>query len=162
MKKIRLYNVIFPLWLLIMFPIPALYTLLCVLGNALIDGAVLHFGMKHCHLSLSKKDFFKTWLKVFAAGWTSDFIAAAVLLGVSIFLPHEMAYAIQYNVFTNPVGFVIVLLATVFAAVLIYILNLKLSFRKLDWPLSDKKKMARILAVFTAPYLFFLPTTWFY
>lgn len=74
MKQIRLYNVIFPLWLLIMFPVPALATLLCVVGNGLIDGAVLHYGAKRQQVQMERSVFIKTWLKVFVTGWSMDFL----------------------------------------------------------------------------------------
>ena len=89
MKSIRFYNVIFPLWLLIMFPVPALATLLCVLGNGLIDGTVLYFGSKRQSVKMGKRVFFKTWLKVFVTGWTMDFFVALLLLLMCIFLPYE-------------------------------------------------------------------------
>ena len=162
MKQVRFYNVIFPLWLLIMFPIPAVATLLCVLGNGLIDALVLYFGAKRQRVTMGKMTFVKTWLKVFVTGWTMDFLVALVLLLVSIVLPYELASAIQFDAFSHWGAFVIVTCAVVLTAYLIYVVNLKLSFRKLDISIEQKKKMALYMAVWTAPYLFYLPTIWFY
>ncbi len=162
MKQVRFYNVIFPLWLLIMFPIPAVATLLCVLGNGLIDALVLYFGAKRQSVTMGKMTFVKTWLKVFVTGWTMDFLVALVLLLVSIVLPYELAFAIQFDVLSHWGAFVIVTCAVVLTAYLIYVVNLKLSFRKLDVSIEQKKKMALYLALWTAPYLFYLPTIWFY
>ena len=162
MKQVRLYNVIFPLWLLIMFPVPAVATLLCVLGNGLIDALVLHFGAKRQNVQMERWTFVKTWLKVFLTGWSMDFIVAFALLLVSVVLPHELAYAVQFDVFSHWGGFVIVTCATALTGYLIYLVNLKLSFKKLDVSVEQKKKMALYLALWTAPYLFYLPTIWFY
>ena len=162
MKQVRLYNVIFPLWLLIMFPVPALATLLCVLGNGLIDGLVLYFGAKRQGVQMGKKRFIFTWLKVFVTGWTMDFLVALALVLISIVLPYELASAIQFDAFSHWGAFVIVTCATALTGCLIYLVNLKLSFRKLDASIKQKKKMALYMAVWTAPYLFYLPTIWFY
>ena len=162
MKSIRFYNVIFPLWLLIMFPVPALATLLCVLGNGLIDGTVLYFGAKRQSVKMGKRVFFKTWLKVFVTGWTMDFLVALLLLLMCIFLPYELSTAIQMDVFSHFGAFLIVTCATALTAGLIYLVNLKLSFKKLEASVEQKKKMALYMAVWTAPYLFYLPTIWFY
>ena len=48
------------------------------------------------------------------------------------------------------------------AGELIYLFNLKVSFRKLDWPLKEKRKAALVLAVLTAPYLFLFPSILLY
>ena len=46
-------------------------------------------------------------------------------------------------------------------AFLIYRLNLGWCLKKADLDDGQKKKIALSLAVFTAPYLFYLPTVWF-
>ena len=84
------------------------------------------------------------------------------LLKVPIFLPYELSTAIQMDVFSHFGAFLIVTCATALTAGLIYLVNLKLSFKKLEASVEQKKKMALYMAVWTAPYLFYLPTIWFY
>jgi len=48
--------------------------------------------------------------------------------------------------------------AFLLSAVVIYFLNLKYTFKKVDVDNKIKVKIAVILAVFTAPYFFFYPT----
>ena len=47
-------------------------------------------------------------------------------------------------------------------ALLIYVFNDKIALRKLEVEEPIRKRVARNMAIFTAPYLFFLPTIWFY
>ena len=50
----------------------------------------------------------------------------------------------------------------VLVAILIYFLNYKFCLRKTDLDQAQKKKVSILMAVLTAPYLFYLPTTTFY
>ncbi len=66
------------------------------------------------------------------------------------------------NPFENIWALLWTLAAIAVAGVMIYIFNRFVSFRKL--PLENKQKhlLALSMAVFTAPYLFLLPTKLFY
>ncbi|MFQ8581624.1 MAG: hypothetical protein ACLSA6_03325 [Holdemania massiliensis] len=66
--------------------------------------------------------------------------------------------AIQFNPYAHLLGFLITAAITVLSGGLIYLFNLKISFRRLPWTLSEKRKAALLLAILTAPYLFLFPS----
>lgn len=67
------------------------------------------------------------------------------------------------NPINNPYSFLLVTIAIVVAAMFIYIFNYNFSFKKVYEgkyiSREEKKKLSLILAIFTAPYLFYLPMT---
>lgn len=160
MKKGRFYNILFPIWFFLFIPSTWLF-LITFLGNAAIDSLVLALGCKMNH-----KSFVSAWKKsfpgIFAFGYLADFIGAAILLILSTVLSDPFPYAMQFNPFSNFAGFLLVALIVATAGALIYFFNLKISFRKLDWSLSEKRKAALVLAVLTAPYLFLFPSILLY
>ena len=76
-------------------------------------------------------------------------------------LAENVAYPIGSNPFTNIFAFFWVTGCVLLTAFLIYRLNLGWCLKKADLDDGQKKKIALSLAVFTAPYLFYLPTIWF-
>ncbi len=160
MKKDRFYNILFPLWFFLFIPSTWLF-LITFLGNAAIDSLVLALGCKMNH-----KPFVSAWKKsflgIFAFGYLADFLGGALLLMLSNVLSDPFPYAMQFNPFSNFSGFLLVALIVAIAGVLIYFINLKISFRKLDWSLSEKRKAALLLGVLTAPYLFLFPSILLY
>ena len=64
--------------------------------------------------------------------------------------------------FENIYAFLLVAIAVIIARLCIYYLNLKNSFSKIDLEAKDKKKLAFYMAIFTAPYFFFVPTSVIY
>ena len=160
MKKDRFYNILFPLWFFLFIPSTWLF-LITFLGNAAIDSLVLALGCK-----MNRKPFVSAWKKsflgIFAFGYLADFLGGALLLMLSNVLSDPFPYAMQFNPFSNFSGFLLVALIVAIAGVLIYFINLKISFRKLDWSLSEKRKAALLLGVLTAPYLFLFPSILLY
>lgn len=162
-KQIRMYNVMFPLWMLLIFPI----TWLVVLpANFVIDTAVLLITLKAMKISDMKSHYWKVIWPVWGFGFLSDFIGSGILL-LSLVPQGEWWYqhltnAVALNPFQNLYSFLYVLVATAISGVCIYFFNLKLSFRKLGLDLTQKKKLALSIAIFTAPYLFFFPSQFLY
>lgn len=162
-KAIKLYNVMFPVWLLFMFPMT---WLLVIPANFIIDSLVLFLGMYLLRikekLSLYKKSIF--W--VFLFGFVADILGGTVLLITQFveldgFFYEYLTAPVAMNPFDNVYALMYTCFAVVVSAVLIYIFNRFISFRKV----SDKKTkriLSLILAVITAPYLFLVPTTSLY
>lgn len=170
-KEVRLYNMIFPIWLLWLFPM----TWIVVLpANFLLDSAVVLITMKCLRLTEIKQKtrsiIFKTWLLGFAA----DFIGTFFMFSANLIddrLSTETAFgkwwyyninAVTYSPFDNIYSISWAAICVVITAIFIYRLNYKLCFKKLEIEDALKKKLALSLAIFTAPYVFFLPTSWFY
>lgn len=146
-KDIRLYNVLFPIWFLLMFPV----TWLIVLpGNFLIDSLVLVLFMYAVKLD-EKKPFYKKHIwQVFGFGLLSDVIGAACLF-VAMYV-FELGTMGDELYLTVP--------AVVIAAGCIFLLNYFVTFRKAEPAI--RRKLALTFAIATAPYTFLIPTAWLY
>lgn len=170
-KDVKLYNMIFPVWLLWLFPI----TWIMVLPtNFLLDLAVILITMKYLKATeikqKSKSIVFKTWI----FGFIADFIGAFFMLSVSLIdskLSLDTAFgkwwyyninAVAYSPFDNIYSILWTVICVVITALFIYRFNYKICFEKLEIEDGSKKKLALSLAIFTAPYFFFLPTSWFF
>ena len=147
MKKVKLYNVIFPVWML--FLVPAVW-LIAIPANFLIDSLVLFLGM--CMLKMTDKKVFykKNILKFYMFGFLADFVGVAFLfLTVAVLDWSTMGDDLYLTI---P--------ALMLSAVCIFFFNYVVTLRMYD------KKTRRFLAVFfaiaTAPYTFLIPTAWLY
>lgn len=172
MKKnqTKLYNMIMPIWLLVIFP----FTWIIILPlNYLIDTLVLRLTMKHLNIEKRKEIYKMTILKTWLFGFLADFIGAALLLiapfGLSEHVNDKSTFGlivdklsqIMINPFDNIYSIVITIIAVIITAYFIYLFNYKFALKKAftEGCLDDKqmRKIALSMAVFTAPYVFFLP-----
>ena len=74
----------------------------------------------------------------------------------------NLTNAVMYNPFSTLPGFLWATMCVVITSVIIYFVNKKWCLKKLEISDNEKKKIALAMAVFTAPFLFYLPTAWFY
>ncbi len=145
-KDIKIYNVLFPLWMLLMFPV----TWLVVLpGNFIIDSLVLIVSM--CFFGIDEKKSFykKSILKIFAIGIFSDVIGSLYML--------LMVVLEIYDVVNE---WYITLPGLLISAVLIFVLNYHITFKKCQQ--KQRLCLSLIFAIITAPYTFLVPTRWLY
>ncbi len=70
--------------------------------------------------------------------------------------------AVMYNPFSSLAGLAWVLVSVGVSAALIYAVNLRLTLRRGGLDDVTRRRVARVLAFCTAPYLFLLPTAWFF
>lgn len=156
-KEVRLYNIFFPLWYLVLFwplLVPSLPVFLLLLPiNFAIDSLVLVVTAKCLHLEHKARLWARGVLPVWLLGFLCDFLGAALvglliwlvegnLSGDSLFFPATTLYALP---------------GVVLSGVLIYTLNRFLSFRKSGLEKGQLHKLCLSLAVFTAPYLMMIP-----
>lgn len=144
-KDVKLYNVLFPLWMFYLLP----QTWLIVLpGNFILDSLVLLIAM----LLLKVEDkfvFYKsTILKVFLLGLLADIIGSAYMLFMMFI----------FDIGAD--GFYLTFPALVISSICIFIFNYYISFKKYDKKL--RLKLALTFAVVTAPYTFLVPLNWLY
>ncbi len=146
-KEIRLYNVLFPFWMLLLFP---QVWLIVLPGNFIIDSLVLMLSM--CCLKIqNRKEFYKqNILKIFGFGILSDIVGSAYML--------IMMTCLQIGRMGDELH--LTLPALIISAVCIFILNCFVTFRKCDKP--TRIKLALIFAIITAPYTFLVPSSWLY
>ncbi len=157
--KNKLFNVIFPIWFLIIFPMSWIIVLP---ANYIIDSVIFLCSIKILKISNIKEMYKKCILKIWIVGFVADIIGSVILL-IPQLLPQNEIFediirASIANPFDNITGFLFVTFAFLLSAVVIYFLNLKYTFKKVDVDNKIKVKIAVILAVFTAPYFFFYPT----
>lgn len=145
-KGVKLYNVLFPVWMLILFP---QVWLIVLPGNFIIDSIVLLISMSALKIADKKKWYKSHILKIFAFGMLSDFIGALFML-VAVVL--EISQTGDELYFTIP--------ALLLSAFAIYALNYFVTFKKDDK--ITRHKSSLIFAIATAPYTFLIPLAWIY
>jgi len=143
----KLYNVLFPFWMILMFPIT---WLIVIPGNFLIDSLVLLISMAILKIA-DKKQLYKQYIfKIFAFGMLSDIIGSAYML----------LLVVVFEVGTMGDELYLTIPALVISAILIFIFNYFITFKKIDKAL--RIKLSLIFAVITAPYTFLVPSSWLY
>ena len=160
-KQTRIYNVIFPIWLLILFPQLLVYVLP---GNLIIDCAVLWFtllALKHAQKGAVVK---LLWWKFWLLGFAADLIGVAwMFLGWLLSIPFEDWWTdtlryIMHNPFGHPAAFLWTLVGVVLAGVCIYCFDMRAMKSCSLLSGAEKHTIALTMAIVTAPWLFFIPT----
>ena len=162
-REHRLYNVIFPIWMLVLFP---QVWLIVIPGNLLVDCLVLFLTL----LALRHRDkggvVKQLWWKFWLLGFLADFIGALFLFGcwyLSL-LPEPVGSwidSIISQAFLNPFrtlpGFLYTLTVVVIAGVCIYFFDKRAmkSCTLLDG--RQRHIVALTMAVVTAPWTFLIP-----
>lgn len=144
----RLYNVLFPLWMLMLFP--QMWAIVLP-GNFIIDSLVLVAAMFALKIA-DKRSFYKRHiLKIFAFGLISDLVGAAYILLLWIWAPQIITWGDELYL-TLP--------ALVISAVCIFIFGYFATFKKSVR--AEKLRLSLIFAIVTAPYTFLVPSSWLY
>ena len=145
--EITFYNVLFPFWMLLMFPVAWLIVLP---GNFLIDSLVLLVSLRVLGAE-NKKLWYKNYIgKIFAFGMLSDLIGAGYMLLLTFFF--EVGRMGDEPYLTVP--------ALLISAALIFVLNYFVTFCKIDR--KTRLTLSLIFAIVTAPYTFLVPSSWLY
>ena len=146
-KDIKLYNALFPFWMILLFP--QLWAIV-IPGNFIIDSIVLIISMLVLKMS-DKKQFYKRHIfKIYGFGMLSDIIGSAYMY----FLMRK------FNVGSMGDELYLTLPALLISAVLIFVFNYFITFKKTDKAL--RWKLSLIFAIVTAPYTFLVPSSWLY
>ena len=146
-KDVRLYNVLFPFWMLMLFPT---VWLIVLPGNFLIDSLVLLIALRCLGIDEKKLWYKRHILKIFTFGMLSDLVGAAYMLLLMM----------RFDVGNMGDELYLPLPAILLAATLIFLSNYYITFRKVEKPL--RLKLALTFAIVTAPYTFLVPSSWLY
>ena len=169
-KGNKLYNVLFPIWMLALFP----QTWIIVLpANFLIDLCVMWLALKYIKVAELKETIKSTILKVWIAGFTADFIGGIAMFSANLldidyqtafgkWWYNELSSPVMYNPFETIYAFLWATICVLISVFFIYILNKKWCLKNTNLTSNQKHKLALAIAVFTAPYLFYLPSEWFW
>lgn len=168
MKNIKLYNLIFPIWLLLFFPPVIFFTLI---GNFIIDSLVIlacFFLFKISKVKSSLKPFYKkSILKVWLFGFLADIIGASFLIlvetgGEWLGVSNKLNMAIAYDPFSHPLAVIIILISMLISSTFIFLFNYKFTFKTIIEEKTLKVKVALAIAIITIPWTFLLPMKLFY
>ena len=166
-KEVRLYNILFPLWLLIW--IPSWLWLFLIPGNYAVDTLVTSLAMKHEGVPEYKKKAFQHSWKICIAGFLSDFVGAGLLLAICMAddgarpaFFRELVRGITWSPFSFFPSFLVIVLAVLISASCIYFLDRWILSMDSTLTKEQAKRTAFWLAVFTAPYLFLFPSALLY
>ena len=146
-KDVRLYNVLFPFWMLMLFPT---VWLIVLPRNFLIDSLVLLIALRCLGIDEKKLWYKRHILKIFTFGMLSDLVGAAYMLLLMM----------RFDVGNMGDELYLTLPAILLAATLIFLSNYYITFRKVEKPL--RLKLALTFAIVTAPYTFLVPSSWLY
>lgn len=164
MKRDRFYNVIFPVWMLL-WVWPPMWGVSLVL-NLLIDYGVVRLSLRHYGVEdapgVARRVIMGVWLAGFAADFAGALLMVAAQLGGGEWWNRHILTAVMYNPFSSLAGLAWVLVSVGVSAALIYAVNLRLTLRRGGLDDVTRRRVARVLALCTAPYLFLLPTAWFF
>ena len=146
-EDVRLYNVLFPFWMLMLFPT---VWLIVLPGNFLIDSLVLLIALRWLGIDEKKLWYKRHILKIFTFGMLSDLVGAAYMLLMMT----------RFDVGNMGDELYLTLPAILLAATLVFLSNYYITFRKVEKPL--RLKLALTFAIVTAPYTFLVPSSWLY
>lgn len=157
-KEVKLYNVLFPVWMLYIFPI---FWVVILPANFVVDSAVLLLTMTALKIDGRFSVYKQTILRVWGIGFLSDILGAAPLFLLTVFdlLPDS---ATLMNLHGKPMELLTMLPPILLAGILIYFLNRRFSFRKTDLSAAQIHRLSFTLAIVTAPWTMLIPTGFLY
>lgn len=151
-REIRLYNMIFPVWMLWLFP-PAWLVILP--GNLLLDGLVLLLSLAALGCADKKSRLRSLLLPFWLCGFLADFVGMAWMY-LGLFLSGLSGGWTPYLPFAHPAAFAWTLSAVVLSGVCIYLLDRAVLKGEPAPPLQREQRIiALAMAVVTAPWTFF-------
>lgn len=156
---IKLYNMIFPFWLLL-YILPILMYGIPLIGNLIIDFLVVYIMFRILKVKAGKRPMAWTVFRIWMFGFVSDLIAALICVHISN--KTDLSYALCYDPYTDYRAIFVLAGMILLGAILIFVFNWFFSFRNLSITKVQKRKVCFALAIITAPWLFLVPTSWFF
>lgn len=151
-REIKLYNIIFPIWMLWMFPLAWLVVLP---GNLLFDGLVLFLSLTALGRADKKSQMRSLLLPFWGCGFLADFVGTAWMY-LGLFISELSGGWTPYLPFAHPAAFAWTLGAVAVSGVCIYFLDRAVLKGELaPLPQRERRIIALSMAVVTAPWTFF-------
>lgn len=158
-KHDRLYNLIFPIWLLIIYPIFLPFVMVIDYG---IDLFIYRRILKKYSIERTKSIKRRIGL-IWAFGMLSDIIGGVLMVICSVILDevagaHKINYALMYNPWKDICALLLALMCMAVSSVFIFIFDYYFAFRKTSLDKKQRRSAALIFAIFTTPILFICPS----
>ncbi len=177
-RDIRLYNVIFPIWLILF--LPSWLWLIIIPANLAVDCLVTWLTARRLGVPDRKAVLGHTWWRFWLLGFLADFIGGLWML-LGLWGPHfiwlgllghdllkESSPAwldvwentvghISHNAFAHPAAFLWTLAGVAVAGACIYLFDKRAMKHCSGLDDRQKRIIALAMAVVTAPWLFFIP-----
>lgn len=160
MKKTRLYNIIFPVWMLFLFP---QVWLIALPGNLLIDCTVVLLTLLARKHTQKRAVLKQVWWKVWLLGFAADFAGVALLMP-AMFLTsaldggiRDLIEPVMYNCWKSPLAFLWTAAAVALSGVCIYFFDRWATRSCEQLSARERHIVALALAIVTAPWTFFIP-----
>ena len=154
-RDTRLYNVLFPIWFLFLFP---QLWLAMLPVNFLVDSLVIYLSARFQKAEGPGLVWKRSILKVWGIGFACDLLGAG--LSVLLYFGWCLLDSKGYELF-NPILFpgttLIAIPGVILSGILIYFINKRLVFRKMDLDAATVHRLCLHLALFTAPYTMLIP-----
>ena len=177
-RSVTLRNVIFPVWMIVW--LPTWLWLFIIPANYLVDRLVFTLSAKKEHPERTAAFFRRHTWKLWLAGFAADFVGAGLLLGISLgpdwlgyitgegihtgplnWVWDHISNPIMFNPFSDPAGLAVTLVCIAVAGLLIYAFDKAILKKTGAFTPAEAKRIARNMAIFTAPYLYLVPIEWF-
>ena len=159
-RETRLYNVILPIWMLLLFP---QVWLIVIPGNLIVDMAVLLLALAALRHAGKGAVVRQLWWKLWLLGFAADAVGVAwMFLGVLLYIPLGSLWEstvghIAHNAFSHPAAFLWTLAGVALAGACIYLFDRRAMRGCSLLTPRERHVIALALAVVTAPWLFFIP-----
>nr|WP_276926522.1 hypothetical protein [Faecalibaculum rodentium] len=150
---VKAYNLIFPVYMIMLLS-PVLWVFM-IIGNFLVDSLVLLATIAILGSINSLRIWKSSIFRIVCFGFLSD-LAGSLLNAILAFIVLSDFY-VGITPYSWPGCALLALPAILTAAILIYILNSRFSFRKTSLDTSERRKTALALAIITAPWVMMIP-----
>ncbi|MEG2645955.1 MAG: hypothetical protein RSA08_02870 [Clostridia bacterium] len=154
--KNKLFNIMLPICILIIITAMGIYI---IPVNFILNSIVLLFSLAILKISSKLEIYKKTIFKVFIFGFLVNIVGSIILCATPLLsslngIFGEITKFAVWNFYKNISDYIFIGIVVVVSGICTYLLNYKISFKKIEIDKKKKKVIAIIIAVFTAPYLF--------
>lgn len=164
-RGVKLYNLILPLWLMLM--IPSLYWLFTLPANFIVDLTVSAVALRLSGAREIKKALRTSIVHTWLWGFAADFAGTAMMLAPELARSFcdggpfrvwldGLARDLTINPAVDPTSLLWTLASIALSSFIIYRKNYNVCFRRAELTDKQRRCVSLALAVVTAPWFFFL------
>lgn len=156
MKDKKLFNLVFPTYILLLFPAYFILALLISMLIAIISLIISFFNLKN--VKDKHKLFKENILKVWVISLITDFIGFGILY-LSKYIMPNISYYVLYNPYKSAYSMIYVIITILIVALISLCLNIKYVFKNIKLKNKQRFYTCLIIVAINLPYSFLLPNT---